>query len=198
MTDTDQPKNVEGRARAEILKAATRVFAEHGFQGATTGQIADAAGVSTALVFKHFTSKENLLEALMQQWQGEALRYYDENWQDEDPGAQLRTLLDYGVGRAVRYPDLYRLYFSLSLQPGGAAALQRVLEPLQAGFMRYFQRLEQLMGALGSDAPKADAQLFQIAMNGLAQTIATEPKLLDDRSFSLAGLKARLLAKFGG
>jgi AcrR family transcriptional regulator len=50
--------------RAEILKAAQRVFVEKGFHGTTTRELAQAAGVSEALVFKHFPSKEALYTAI--------------------------------------------------------------------------------------------------------------------------------------
>ncbi len=46
--------------RAAILLAARRVFAERGYEGAKTQQIAAAAGVSDTLVFRHFKSKQGL------------------------------------------------------------------------------------------------------------------------------------------
>src|SRR5450755_421666 len=50
--------------RAAILRAVRRVFAERGFDGTTTRALADAAGVSEALLFKHFPNKEALFSAM--------------------------------------------------------------------------------------------------------------------------------------
>src|ERR1700726_133649 len=50
--------------RAAIIKAVRRVFAEKGFHGTTTRELADAAGVSEALLFKHFPNKEALYSAM--------------------------------------------------------------------------------------------------------------------------------------
>src|SRR5437588_5795945 len=50
--------------RAAIIKAVRRVFAEKGFDGTTTRELADAAGVSEALLFKHFPNKEALYSAM--------------------------------------------------------------------------------------------------------------------------------------
>jgi AcrR family transcriptional regulator len=50
--------------RAAIIKAVRRVFAEKGFDGTTTRELADAAGVSEALLFKHFPTKEALFCAI--------------------------------------------------------------------------------------------------------------------------------------
>ena len=50
--------------RAAIVKAVRRVFAERGFHGTTTRELAEAAGVSEALLFKHFPNKEALYTAM--------------------------------------------------------------------------------------------------------------------------------------
>jgi AcrR family transcriptional regulator len=50
--------------RAAIIRAARRVFVEKGFHGTTTRELAKAAGVSEALLFKHFPSKEALYAAI--------------------------------------------------------------------------------------------------------------------------------------
>lgn len=51
--------NCEER-KAAIVKAALPLFARQGFARTTTKQLADAAGVSEALLYKHFPSKESL------------------------------------------------------------------------------------------------------------------------------------------
>ena len=56
---------LSGRERREaIIKAVRRVFVEKGFHGTTTRELAKAAGVSEALLFKHFPSKEALYSAI--------------------------------------------------------------------------------------------------------------------------------------
>jgi AcrR family transcriptional regulator len=50
--------------RAAIIQAVRRVFADKGFHGTTTRELADAAGVSEALLFKHFPNKEALFSAM--------------------------------------------------------------------------------------------------------------------------------------
>ncbi len=50
--------------RAAILRAVRRVFSQKGFDGTTTRELADAAGVSEALLFKHFPNKEALFSAM--------------------------------------------------------------------------------------------------------------------------------------
>jgi AcrR family transcriptional regulator len=58
------PKLTSEERRAAILRDVRRVFAEKGFDGTTTRELADAAGVSEALLFKHFPNKEALFSAM--------------------------------------------------------------------------------------------------------------------------------------
>src|SRR5437764_8427600 len=51
--------------RAAIIRAVRRLFAEKGFHGTTTRELAEAAGVSEALLFKHFPTKEALYSAML-------------------------------------------------------------------------------------------------------------------------------------
>src|SRR5262245_51627031 len=51
--------------RTAIIKAVRQAFAEKGFHGTTTRELAEAAEVSEALLFKHFPNKEALFSAMM-------------------------------------------------------------------------------------------------------------------------------------
>ena len=57
---------VSGTVRKkEIIASAASLFAEKGFSGTKTREIAAKAGVSEALIFKHFPSKEDLYAAIL-------------------------------------------------------------------------------------------------------------------------------------
>lgn len=53
-----------GERRSAIIRAVRDVFAQKGFHGTTTRELARAAGVSEALLFKHFPNKEALFSAM--------------------------------------------------------------------------------------------------------------------------------------
>ena len=61
---SEQPRKRLGMGQAKplLLDAAREVFAERGFRGARTKEIADRAGVSEALLYRHFGSKAGLFE----------------------------------------------------------------------------------------------------------------------------------------
>ena len=51
--------------RLQILRVAMRLFSQRGFRGTTTKEIAVAAGVSEAMVFRHFATKNELYSAIL-------------------------------------------------------------------------------------------------------------------------------------
>lgn len=58
-------QRLSGEERCEAIRMAMRkVFAEKGFEGTTTRDLAKAAGVSEALLYRHFPSKQAMYEAM--------------------------------------------------------------------------------------------------------------------------------------
>ena len=51
--------------RLQILRVAMSLFSQRGFGGTTTKEIAQAAGVSEAMVFRHFATKQELYSAIL-------------------------------------------------------------------------------------------------------------------------------------
>ena len=51
--------------RRQIIEEAMKLFSKKGFEGTTTKEIARSAGVSEAIIFRHFTTKEELYEAII-------------------------------------------------------------------------------------------------------------------------------------
>lgn len=61
------PRLPGAERRASIVTAAKAVFARYGLEGARTQQIAKAAGISEALLFRHFASKTQIYRAVLRE-----------------------------------------------------------------------------------------------------------------------------------
>lgn len=61
-----QARLSSGDRRQQIVEVATRLFARQGYEGTTTRQIAEAAEVNEAIIFRHFTTKEDLYWAVIE------------------------------------------------------------------------------------------------------------------------------------
>jgi AcrR family transcriptional regulator len=65
MATTSQVRVSASDRRLQIMEAAKELFARQGFEGTTTRQIAEAARVNEAIIFRHFPSKEDLYWAII-------------------------------------------------------------------------------------------------------------------------------------
>ncbi|MDR6969943.1 helix-turn-helix domain-containing protein [Leifsonia shinshuensis] len=65
MTDRNNERIPSAERRVQILEAASRVFGERGYFGATTDQIAREAGISQPYVVRMFGGKENLFVGVL-------------------------------------------------------------------------------------------------------------------------------------
>lgn len=84
-------KRMTGEERREqIVRVATDLFAREGFKGATTREIARRAGISEAVIFKHFAKKEDLYKAII-----------DSRCSDTEGGPRLIGMLKDKSGREV-------------------------------------------------------------------------------------------------
>jgi len=64
-TETPNSRMTGDARRSQILQVAIDLFSQRGFSGTTTKEIARAAGVSEAMVFRHFAKKDELYSAIL-------------------------------------------------------------------------------------------------------------------------------------
>jgi len=97
--------------RTQILEAALGLFADKGFSGTKTRQIAEVAGVSETLIFQHFKTKEDLYrEALKQLFAGHpVIPEVEEKAVQKDDKGVFTTLALHMIAHALKDPRIVRL-----------------------------------------------------------------------------------------
>jgi AcrR family transcriptional regulator len=96
--------------REQLLDTAAKLFAIHGYAGATTSQIAKAAGVTEPIIYRHFESKRDLFIALIDRTSEATIKL----WQHElaaatDPADRLARLVNANPMTANRGRGIYRV-----------------------------------------------------------------------------------------
>jgi len=71
-------RNHEESTKTRIVKAATKLFAEQGYQKATIAEISKLAGLSEAALYEYFEGKEDLLLTIPDMWVTEAITQAEE------------------------------------------------------------------------------------------------------------------------
>jgi TetR/AcrR family transcriptional regulator len=154
----------------QLLEVAMSAFSRRGFKGATTKEIAAAAGVTEAVIFQHFPSKEALYSAVLElhletgdeeQWIEEVNDCMERN---DDEGVFRsfirRILLSYRCDPMI---ERVILFAALEGHEQGLARMQKQFAPVFERFMEYIAR-RQREGALADCNPYA----IMIALGGIA------------------------------
>ncbi|HEU5129844.1 MAG TPA: helix-turn-helix domain-containing protein [Glycomyces sp.] len=158
------------RNRAKVLKAAQRAFAGEG-SSASLGEIARLAGVGAGTVYRHFPTKESLLEAVMAQRVERLTRLAGECGGMDDAGAAFFAFVTEVITSASRNRDLCEL---LESEDGWPRAV------LLTSDRRFVSALASLLAAAqraGAVRPDLDAAGVQTLITGCVsmQRLHSEP-----------------------
>ena len=153
-------------SRERILEAASRVYAKHGFRGATTRLIAIEAGVNEITLFRTFGSKSALLEAVLEQHSrpGQAPSLPDE---PADPLAELTTFVSRSLERVREMrPLLVHTMGELDERPEAAEFACRGRHDVHDTITAYIRRLQARgMAAADTDVDVAAVMLTALVMS---------------------------------
>jgi AcrR family transcriptional regulator len=130
--------------RAQILRTAAAAFSRQGYAATSVEEVAQEAGITKLIVYRHFESKCELYTAILEQV-GSRLAEEWASLPDDDRvrGSALQTLLT--VAREL--PDGFRLLFVHAAREQEFAAVANDVRALQIGLA------DQLIGPLVDDGP---------------------------------------------
>ena len=83
-----------GERRRQIVTAAAACFARSGFHGATMPEICAEANLSPGTVYRYFRSKEELIEAIVEDDRAESLSFLDALAGEPDVAVAIAAALD--------------------------------------------------------------------------------------------------------
>ena len=102
-----------GNKREKIIAAAGQLFGEKGYHNTTTAEIAEAAGVAAGTIYIYFTSKEELLVAVFEEFLGRHMERLRQGIsQERGPEARLCRLLTLGLELMQDNPTSARIFLS--------------------------------------------------------------------------------------
>lgn len=87
--------------RTAVLKASRTVFARRGFEGASTREVADVAGVNNAMIYYHFKDKNELYRAVL----ADSFMAFEHIWEHKvfRSGASAREKIRKYVEEFIRF-----------------------------------------------------------------------------------------------
>lgn len=180
--------------REQLLEAAALLFAERGFHAVGIDDIGAAAGISGPGVYRHFASKQALLESLCDRAMSRMLEGAEDIMAaHDDPQEALEALVDLHVAFAVEQRALIGVWVRET-----RALSDDVRRSLRRRMRAYEQPWHQVLERLRDDLDTADVRVVTgstLAMlNGTAFTSPeVEPVQLARllRRMALAALLSR-------
>lgn len=116
------------KRREQLLDTAVTLFAERGFAGATTSELAKAAGVTEPIIYRHFKSKKDLFIAVIERTSALTMQMWErELAKAKDPANRLRRLMGANPMVSEQGRGIYRVVVQAMMEiedPDVLSALQ--------------------------------------------------------------------------
>lgn len=149
--------------RTTIIDVAKRLFAQKGFHGVSIDEIVNEVGVSPAILYRHFISKEELYQAVLHEFSC-TRESYVETVVADDIGFEkvLRGMTRVFVSSIIKQPDLLKMEMHSQLE--GSDASREFFLNRWKSFTDYLEfNLAELheQGKIGDINIKAAALMFQ-------------------------------------
>ncbi len=186
-----------GERRASILAVAKILFADKGYHGVAVDDIARRLGVSPAVLYQHFPSKEALYEAVVSETASRRESYIEAALNGPDDFGSVLLRMTRVFSEAVAEdPDYLRMEMQAALEDTDTARrfFQYRWKSL-TDYVEYSLRELAHTGQVGKVDPRVASTLYQ----GMVREALYAKCILDDeryRAYTLPGLIEQLIALF--
>lgn len=135
------------KRKSQLLDTAARIFATRGYNGATTAELARAAGITEPIIYRHFKGKKELFIALVERTGQETIRDWENSLQTiSDPAERLARLILTNPMVVSKGRVTYRVIVQAMMEVDDEqirAALHQHIARLQAFLAREIEQAQQ-------------------------------------------------------
>ena len=158
----EQYEQIREERRKAIMATALDLFANQGYNMTTISHIAEKAGISKGLLYNYFTSKEDLLKAIMTGLTEQFVDMFDPNHDDEISDEEALGFFDLYFDMLRKRLEEFKLYYQLSMQP-------KVLEYLKTkyGNSQVISHQKKLLFDFFSRKPGCDPMLNVVYISSI-------------------------------
>jgi len=153
----------------KITLTALELFAKNGFSGTSTAKISKAAGVSEALIFKHFKTKQGLLESIMELAHDTIAPLIATIVEEQDPLKVIHKIIEFPQVVLREQGDFWKLILSIEFNSPAEMCCEKDedLEQLYAKTVEALTRLNH-------PNPAQEAEQLLVQMEGLGMIMIKE------------------------
>jgi AcrR family transcriptional regulator len=161
----EQFEVIRQEKRQLIMDTALELFAATGYENTTINLIAKKAGISKGLLYNYFTSKEELMEAILNKGIDDMLAVFDPNKDGILDNMEMEFFITQTFRMIKENRKMWKLYTAISFQPSVYKTIEKrtkeLYEPMVRMMTNYFKdnRFEN---------PQIETFMFSALMDGIA------------------------------
>ncbi len=148
--------------KEKILSVALELFANEGYSVTSTSKIAQKAGVSEGLIFRHFQNKKGLLEAIVKEAELKIGQMFAPIIFEIDPKEVIRKTILLPLRASQDEYDFWKLQFKLKWQK--EYNNPHKMKPLTDKLIWAFEELDY-------EKPAHEAQLLRMILDSISMVI---------------------------
>lgn len=149
-----------------ILQTALKLFSEKGFENTPTSLVAKEANVSEGLIFRHFGSKDGLLDAILTVGETRVLPFVESIVAMKNPQKIIAQIIDFPTVLIQAEPAFWLLQTRLKWHQK-----QRSNYKQPVYYTQLFAKCVEAFTQLGYTQPEQEALLLFYTIEGLGQSI---------------------------
>jgi len=155
LEDVPLPRMRSADRRKQLLQVAAELFARLGYRGTTTKALADAAGITEPILYRHFNDKLDLFVNLVDEVSKQVISGWKRALEGvENPAKRLEVLLGNNPATHEKGKSVYRVIFQAMTELEGDVKIEKELKkPLKT----HISKLHAFIRDELTDLQKADA-----------------------------------------
>jgi len=162
--------------QTKILQAALELFAKEGFHATSTSKVAKHAGVSEGLIFRHFTNKDGLLHAILDEGERRVKSLFVDIVMENDSKEVIRKAIEM-IGKIDKADyDFWKLQYKLKWEL--EVNSDEKMEPLKMALTNAFRKLAY-------ESPTLEADLLLLFVDGLGSAVLKGSSINPDEIIQL-------------
>jgi TetR/AcrR family transcriptional regulator, cholesterol catabolism regulator len=155
--------------REQLIEVATKLFAKWGYDATTTAAIAEAAGVTEPILYRHFDSKQELFVAIVRSVSELTMAQWQEVIGDTaDPAEQIRRIAEEFPAHMRELADAYHVIHG-ALATSRDRKVAAVMKEHYGQIERFFVQIITRGQEAGIFRPQLDPKgpAWQLIMTGI-------------------------------
>jgi AcrR family transcriptional regulator len=185
-----QFEEMRNRSRRAILKAALKLFSQKGFSETTAEDIARKVGISKGLIYNYFSSKEDILEHLIDEFVERIVPPISTFAEGENPAIYLEELIHRWFSEVRNNPDLIKIGVQFHTDSALKRVFRKKVRTLEEQYAGFFS---DVLRRLGSPDPDVESLILGAILDGVGLNYAAAPDV-----FPLDRVENRLIRLYCG